>query len=423
MDTVVHELLAAADSEDADADAAAHGPAAAEIACGHPIAVTDPRVNLTLDELSRCQNLAGRHITFSVTLACPLRCAHCIVDAGPDKGHTTMPLVVARRYASQMSELVDYGIEGICFTGGEPTVARQQVRLMGGAAKAAGMAVSIVTAAQWAATPQSAAAVVAAFDAIDNWDISFDIYHLEWVGLDHVRNACAAVLGAGRNFMLRFTYSDPPRPEELALLAQVQAIQGVRIASQRVRAVGRGEEVAAVDSTKYNPWVKPCLTQGMVVRYDGSVAPCCLNMVESREHPFQLGDSRLRRLVDIHRDYMRDPLLQLIRALGFGQLQTWVQEEGLRGVLPDQLPDEACEMCTAMLHQPAIREMALRKAWAPQNRLRIGLIAAQTLGETALLRDVLGDPAVALDDAERAHVGGLLAVLESPAKTDGRTPS
>lgn len=388
------------------------------------VAVTDPRIRLTLEELSRCQNLAGRHITFSMTLACPLQCAHCIVSAGPDKGHTTMPMVVAQRYASQMQDLAAYGIEGICFTGGEPTVARQQVRLMSSSAKAAGLAVSIVTAAQWAATPRSAAATVAAFDAIDNWDISFDVYHLGWVGLEHLRNACAAVREAGKRFMLRFTYSDPPTPEELALLAQVQAIDGVRIAAQRVRAVGRGEELSTVDSDKYNPWVKPCLTQGMVVRYDGSVAPCCLNMVESREHPFQLGDSRIRRLVDVHRDYMRDPLLQLIRALGFGPIRTWLQEEGLMSLLPDQLPDEACEMCTVMLHDPRIRDVALRRAWTPENRLRIGLIAAQTLQEPALLRDVLDDDSLTLSSADRADVEALLAAMDmTPARQEERTLS
>ena len=43
----------------------------------------NPKLALTLRELSACQHLARTHITFSLTLACPLKCAHCIVDAGP----------------------------------------------------------------------------------------------------------------------------------------------------------------------------------------------------------------------------------------------------------------------------------------------------------------------------------------------------
>jgi pyruvate-formate lyase-activating enzyme len=383
--------------------------------------VIDPRISLTLDELSQCQQLAGKHITFSLTLACPLKCAHCIVDAGPNKGWTTMPLVVAERYAGQMRELAEYGIEGICFTGGEPTLARRQLKAMSKAAQEAGIAVSIVTAAQWAATPESAARTLSDFDAIGNWDVSFDTYHLPWVGFGHISNAFEAVTAAGRKFMLRFTYSDPLSDDELEMLRSLKTLKGARVAAQCVRAVGRGEEVTEKYSDKYNPWVKPCLTQGMVVRYDGSVAPCCLNMVESREHPFQLGDSRIRRLVQVHRDYMRMPLLHLIRSLGFGQLMRWLQEEGLDHLLPDQLPGEACEMCTLMLHNKTIAEFLTRKCQEPENRLRIGLIAAQTLNETALLESAMQDPRTCLGEEDRGRLTRIVGAVRGSGAQQERT--
>ncbi len=364
-------------------------------------ALTDPRIALTLDELSSCQGLAGKHITFSLTLACPLKCRHCIVDAGPEKGHTTMPLAVAERYAGQMADLAAYGIEGICFTGGEPTLARRQMQVMSAAAEAAGLETAMVTAAQWAATPKLAARTVADFPAIACWDVSFDLFHLDWVGFEHIRNAHDAILAAGRRFTLRFTYNDPPSETERALMARLGELEGAKIAAQRVRAVGRGEDMGIAASDKYNPWVKPCLTQGMVVRYDGSISPCCLNLVESRRHPFQLGEATARELAEIHHDYMRQPLLQLIRALGFGQLYLWLEEAGLTERLPEQLPDEACELCTLILQDRELADFLKAKAEEPANRLRIAVIAARSLGEDQMLRSLLEDDAVVLDPQER----------------------
>ncbi len=76
------------------------------------------RVTMTLDELGKMQAVAGIHLTFSLTLACPLSCAHCIGDASPDKGKTTMPVEIARHYAEQMPELFDHGIRIIGLTAG-----------------------------------------------------------------------------------------------------------------------------------------------------------------------------------------------------------------------------------------------------------------------------------------------------------------
>jgi hypothetical protein len=94
----------------------------------------DPTVAMSLDDLAAVQRVAGSHLTFGMTLACPLRCAHCIVDAAPEHHSTTMPLQVAERYAAQMPELAADGVRSVSFTGGEPTVAKQQLLIDTGAA-------------------------------------------------------------------------------------------------------------------------------------------------------------------------------------------------------------------------------------------------------------------------------------------------
>lgn len=351
----------------------------------------DPKIALTLQELTACQHLARTHITFSLTLNCPLRCAHCIVDAGPDKAATTMPLAVAARYGAQMPALARHGIRGICFTGGEPLVARAPLRVMSEAAAAAGIDVSVVTAAQWAATPDRAAGLVAQFPAISCWDISFDAHHLPWVDIHHIRNAVTALRAAGRRANIRVTYSDPMTEADRRIMDDLAAIGEADCVAQALRPVGRGEDLHAPRPHGWSPWIKPCLTQGMVVRYDGSVSPCCLNLVESRAHPFRFGAPLVEDLVQVHRRFLTDPLLQLIRALGFGPLRDWIEAEGLAHLLPDPVPEEVCELCTAIMHRPELARLVQARAAEGEVPAKIAVIAAKVLGETDMLRAVAPD--------------------------------
>lgn len=360
--------------------------------------VPDARAQLTLNQLQRCQNLAARYITFSLTLACPLRCSHCIVGAGPELGATTMPLVVAEAYAAQMQGLADYGVLGVSFTGGEPLLAHRQLEVIARAAAAAGLQVSVVTAAPWGKSMTRARKTVKRFSMVECWDISFDVYHQEWLGFEAVRNACEAVRAAGRRVNLRFTYHDPPSEAEMDILEQIEGLPDVECVAQRVRPVGRGGALNLEDDPTYNPWIKPCLTQGIVVRYDGSMSPCCLNLVEARHHPFQFGDARAEPLIEIHRRYTRHPLLQLIRSIGFGQLRDWLVEAGLDKRLPERLPAEVCELCALLSRDTQIATFLALKAAEPANQLRIALLASGVLGENMMLDHVLqtfaGEPEI-----------------------------
>ncbi|QNE04734.1 radical SAM/SPASM domain-containing protein [Croceicoccus marinus] len=346
----------------------------------------DPVTRMTLTELAGFQSIADHHITFSLTLACPLSCSHCIVNASPLLKHTTMLIESARDYASQMPGLAAAGIRSMSFTGGEPFLARPQLKVMSEAAAAVGIHCGVVTAGHWANKREAADRLVREFAAIESWDVSIDSYHLDWVEMETVVNAICAARDAGRTVSVRFTYTDPPTDRDLAIHKAITKIEGVKIASQRVRAEGRAEKLKLEKSDKYSPYLKPCLTQGMVVRYDGSVAPCCLNLVESRDHPFQFGDARTRPLTEVHRDYRVQPLLKLIRTMGFAELVDWLEADGL--IDPTDLPDDACDLCSAVMQRPDVTKRLIEIVSEPAMELRIAMLASRVLGEHEMLHDV-----------------------------------
>jgi hypothetical protein len=297
-----------------------------------PVSVEDPtaRKTMTNADLARIQNTAGVHLTFSMTLACPLRCGHCIVNAGPEKGDTTMPLEMAERYAAQMRDLFDYGIRMISFTGGEPLLARRQVKVMSDAAAEAGMICGVVTASHWGYSEENARAIVERFSGIHTWDLSLDAWHQEYLPYGHVKTAYLAAKAAGRRAAVRFAYNEPMSAADREAYDFIHSFADPGdVYSQRLRSVGRGDFVNIETAHNDTMLAKPCVTKGLVVRYDGSMAPCCINLVEERSHPFQLGDPGVRPLRDIHEDYMTNPLLQMIRVIGFGDVLRWVREAGL----------------------------------------------------------------------------------------------
>ncbi|RYE88067.1 MAG: radical SAM protein [Hyphomicrobiales bacterium] len=354
---------------------------------------------VTPAELAREQTAAASHLTFTMTLACPLRCAHCIVGAGPEKGYTTMPLAIAERYAAQMGELYDHGIRMISFTGGEPLLARPQLRVMSDAAAAAGMTCGVVTAAHWASSPDRARAVVEDFPGLSVWDLSLDVYHQPYFPYAYVRTAYEAARACNRFAIVRFAYHDPPTAEDeeaVAFLEGFAAPEDVR--TQRIRAVGRAEDLATPLAARDSTFLKPCMTKGLVVRYDGTTAPCCINLVEERRHPFQFGDARTRPLTELHAEYLRHPLLQMIRVLGFGEVAAWLKQAGLDSVLPAEMPEDVCDLCPHLMTNSQAAALMVERCSDPETRLKIAILARHVLDEPRMLEHAVDELAPVMRD-------------------------
>jgi pyruvate-formate lyase-activating enzyme len=348
--------------------------------------ISQRRVTVTHDQLVQEQAGARTHLTFLLTLACPLSCEHCIVNAGPDKGHTTMPLEVAQWYGSQMPELYDRGIRLLSLTGGEPFLARQQLSVMSNAGADAGMECGVVTAAHWATSPKRAKALVAAFPNLHTWDISIDSYHLDYLPFERVRTAYAAVKEAGRRAIIRFTFHEPFTVQDQKTMEILDSFADPDdVISSRLRSTGRASGQPISESFDGTTFVKPCLTKGLVIRYDGSMSPCCINLVEERRHPFQLGDPLTKRLRDIHAEYLTHPLLQMIRVLGFGEIVSWLKRAGLESVLPDKMPEDVCDVCPHIMTNAIAANLAAELCSQPETRLKIAVLADRVLGEPEML--------------------------------------
>lgn len=335
--------------------------------------------------MTALQALAARHVAFSLTEACPLHCSHCIVSTvSPSNKTRTMSLEDAERYASEMPRLRERGVEVISFTGGEPLLAPHLLHLLSDAASRAGMSCTVVTACHWATSRATAERTIAEYPQISHWHLSTDLFHEEFIPRQHVLTAAAAAQALGRAVQIRMAASMPPTTahEELYLSLRSSLPSGVPVVVQPVTSNGRGSRIASEHAVSDAPaW--PCMPNGMVVRFDGTISPCCAGLVDQRDgHPFQYARAREVGVAAAHDSWCTDPLLQLIRAVGFRPLLRWVEETFPGHPFLTQIPRHPCECCLRLWKDDRIVQELRRRAERPENRAKIALLVESIFGET-----------------------------------------
>lgn len=331
------------------------------IPCGHL---------LTGSELLAFQKKAFRHIAFSLTEACPLRCAHCIVSSQSSRKQKKVTITPeqALGYADQMSALQKKGVQRVSFTGGEPLLAKAQLRTLSEAVAVSGMTSTVITACHWAGDDLSARKTVRSFPHISHWHLSTDRFHTVFVPLEFLLRAVKAVLEAGRQVLIRLTVTAPRQAADQQIYNQLRARlpKGVPVAVQPVSPVGRAERLG-LRTPVGQPRQAPCLSTGLVVRWDGTVSPCCASLVGQRGgHPFQYDSALEVGLVRIYRQWQADPLLRLIRAVGFTPAFPWIQEEIPEHPVLGAIPNHPCDVCVALWKHPGTADFLWQTTRRPE---------------------------------------------------------
>lgn len=142
-------------------------------------------------------------ILFNIVEQCNLRCRHCGFFRSERSGEMAETCLV--RWAAQA---IEYGIPQVIFTGGEPFTRPGLLRAGVSAVRSAGGKSGVFTNASWAAGVAEAVRVLEPLEGLSQLFVSTDLYHLESVPPERVRNAIEAALAVGiRNVVLCVSYT------------------------------------------------------------------------------------------------------------------------------------------------------------------------------------------------------------------------
>jgi MoaA/NifB/PqqE/SkfB family radical SAM enzyme len=314
----------------------------------------------------------GSHIAISLTNRCPLRCAHCVTDSGPDKDKHQDLL------SHHLDHLIDSlpGMHGrihcISLTGGESGLLPHVTARIVAAAHHEDIAVGIISSAFWAKTLTKAEEFLEKAGSFDAMTISTDVYHLEFVPLSYIRNAFDAATRKGIPTYVRVTTQQTPTLVEANLMEEVRRDYGKWFHHQHLIPWGRAADLAidwAIDPLVKNVPTVPCPSSGPHIMENGDVIPCCNALTAlPANHPLKLGNIGSDSLTEIWKRAEQNALLTYLRLFGTFSLVEALQQNGFHITNSDVAP---CHVCASIFKDQAMSDFLRYWIARPENLLMI----------------------------------------------------
>ncbi|TMO84324.1 radical SAM protein [Pseudoalteromonas spongiae] len=142
-----------------------------------------------------------RELVIHLTETCPLECSHCCVESNSSKTKALKNNEVLKIIGEAKSTNV---FEKVCFVGGEPFLEYRTLTDSISFASKMNMSTSVTTSAYWAKTPSISYSKLSKLTeaGLQELCISFDDYHMEYVSLQYIINACYESIKLGLKVIL-----------------------------------------------------------------------------------------------------------------------------------------------------------------------------------------------------------------------------
>ncbi len=307
-------------------------------------------------------------VALHLTYQCPLKCAHCCVDAGPSRREALDEKAVIRlvKEASQIGTVDTIGL-----TGGDPFLMPKLINAALGETARLGLRCTIITSAFWAKTfKQAEHRLDSLVRYPDEMGLSYDTAHAEFVPVEHLLHAYRAAMQ--RRCKIRILLGTEPSSTVtsewmLGLLRAIpehdEALTTIEISN--TVSTGRAADDAGVEQRKAasNKYLGPCHTifNKAAVNPQGKILACCGTI------PYKDGlcggDIDKLSLQDAVNIMNRDSLLRWIALDGPVAILEDVTQVDLKPVTGDDV-DGICHACDVMFSDPMLARRAADAATA-----------------------------------------------------------
>jgi hypothetical protein len=276
---------------------------------------------MKLEDVLRSSFKFHNLVYISITQKCPIRCRHCFVESSPTRTER-----VSQGEFPQWIDgiLAGRSVDVVLFSGGEPFSNPSVLRYGLSACQNSSVNTIVGTSAFWATSVDVASSFLKRYPGIDLLFISTDIYHEEFVPLDHLRNAVDACEANGISVAFQIV-DDAPEDSEFVRRFQ-SIVDPLGLLADQVYFTPLGFEGRASDQVlkraAYKPLADmqalPCPWLGAPwIHEDGSVCACPnLSVYQTPGHPLNLGNLKQTTFDKLSVTASNDPLVQSLRTLG-----------------------------------------------------------------------------------------------------------
>lgn len=212
-----------------------------------------------------------QRIAINVTLKCNLTCAHCNVDAGPQRTER-LPFAAMR---DLLERGVPIGKRHVTFSGGEVFMRYGELVELVRLAAELGYAVDVETNAYWA---RDEAAARRKLDplveaGLAGLALSADAYHLEFFPIE--RSVVAARVARAMGLLVELNYCPSPDPAADARVLAVLEASGEPFISNELLDIGRARDLVMLTPRHALDELPTCDALTMTVHATGDMFACC----------------------------------------------------------------------------------------------------------------------------------------------------
>jgi MoaA/NifB/PqqE/SkfB family radical SAM enzyme len=324
-----------------------------------------------------------------ITYRCQIACPHCILRAGPHRKEE-ISLADAFNWIEQISNYRNGHIKLLSLTGGEPFYDINRLAKISSYAKSMGLAVSTISNAFWADTPEKARETLQNLNSIDFIAFSTDIYHQEFISYENILNAVRASKEFNLPCFIDICTENLSDPRYTSLLDKLHEIVDQDFINTVITFPLEADDKS--NSLKYKmsekaPMFACTSCSAPVIFPNGKVIACIGPVINlSSKHPLVLGNLNEDPLNKILNDAEINPILQAIRVWGPSKLIEMAKDAGLDKHLPERyIENSICNACYSLMSSEEIAKFLFELSENPEFKEMIAYARVYYLQETRMI--------------------------------------
>ena len=331
-----------------------------------------------------------KNIGLLMTYKCQVTCPHCIIEAGPHRKEE-MLLSDAFNWIQQISDYRNSYIKVLALTGGEPFYNTDNLKKISAFGKTCGLFVSVITNAFWASTQEEAVSILKELQAINMLSISTDVYHIESIPFERVKNAIIAARKCDIPYTISVCTEDENDREYKEILNKLSEIteKDAILTAVTFRAGRALKKLSTLNyQTSEDPPISACSAGSSPIIFpDGRVIACIGPVIDlTFPHPLVLGNLRKNSLNEILDNAEINPILHAIRIWGPRKLISIIKEAGLNQYLPKRyIKDSVCNACYNLMSNRKIIEFLNQLTKDPEFQQKVAYARVYYLNETKMV--------------------------------------
>jgi len=260
-----------------------------------------------------------------------------------------------------MIEAVDnqtYGM--ILLAGGEPSLSPNLIRVGIASSRKAGLLSAMVTAPRWAQTPVAGDHFLSKIPGLNTLILSYDFYHLDFLTIEHYRNAAVEAIKRGIRIVFQIAYTSEEEKEQLIdslgglkiLANQINPMRTVRVGNA-VTANLVADEVQVMEPSDLDSINRGCVLGNSFIDENFNVHGCCWSTA-AEESPFSVAaDGSPSSVGKAFKNLEARALFQGVRQNGFIDSLSEKGKQAVVDLVRGEKFSSECDLCIRMMSKRA----------------------------------------------------------------------